>query len=166
MVAFRAMAEGVEIRLERDEARLLRELLDEMETLLEADLPREEPVTGRLFPQAYQDPDDDAKYRDLVGNELRAEKLQAVQTVREQLRERGGVRATIAPGQVTPWLTLLTDLRLAIGTRLDITEEKMSSEPAPGDPEAPALAVLHWLGWVQESLLATVNAGTTHGGDR
>lgn len=157
MVSSRAIDEGIELRLERHEARLLGELLDEMEKLLEAELPREEPVTGRLFPQAYQDPDDDAKYRDLVGDELRTEKLHAVRTVRGQLGGRGGVRAKISPAEMTRWLTLLTDLRLAIGTRLEMTEEKMSVEPQPDDPEGPALSVLHWLGWVQESLLAAMS---------
>lgn len=157
MPFFAARRDGVAMRFEAREASLLRELLDEMETLLLADLPREDAVTARLFPQAYQDPDDDAKYKELVGSELQEGKLQAVRTVRERLGRRGGARSTIPPAEVTAWLTLLTDLRLAIGTRLDVTEEKMSQELEPDHPDAPALSVLHWLGWVQESLLATMS---------
>jgi hypothetical protein len=51
---------------------------------------------------------------------------------------------------------LLTDLRLAIGTRLDVTEEKMSDDIDPDDPEAAALSVLHWLGWVQGTILEAI----------
>lgn len=153
MVAVRSTVEGIKIALEVQEAALLRELLAEMTTLLEADLPRADAVTARLFPDAYEDDEEAAKFHTLVGNELRASKIHAVDTVRGKVGRRGSVEATIPPSELTEWLTLLTDLRLAIGTRLEITEEKMSREPDEDDPEAPALSVLHWLGWVQESLL-------------
>ena len=51
---------------------------------------------------------------------------------------------------------MLTDIRLALGTRFDVTQEKMSHELDPNDPEAPGMSVLHWLGWVQEMLIEIV----------
>ena len=48
---------------------------------------------------------------------------------------------------------MLTDLRLAIGARLEVTEELMSADVGPEDERAPALVTLHWLGWLQEMLL-------------
>jgi hypothetical protein len=51
------------------------------------------------------------------------------------------------------WLRTINDIRLTIGTRLEVDETKMAAELDERDPEAPALAVLHWLGWLQESFL-------------
>ncbi|MCA1821856.1 MAG: DUF2017 domain-containing protein, partial [Pseudonocardia sp.] len=50
------------------------------------------------------------------------------------------------------------DVRLALGTVLEVTED-MPDELAPDDPRAPHLAVYHWLTWVQESLIQAL-AGT------
>jgi hypothetical protein len=60
---------------------------------------------------------------------------------------------TLSPEEGEAWVRALTDMRLAIGTRLDVTEETMSTEPDPDDPSAAPLQILHWLGWLQESIL-------------
>jgi hypothetical protein len=39
---------------------------------------------------------------------------------------------------------------------LDIDEGKMSSEVDPADAEAVPLSVLHWLGWVQGTMLEKI----------
>ena len=44
----------------------------------------------------------------------------------------------------------LNDVRLALGTVLDVTEDTPDELPAD-DPRAPHLAVYHWLTWVQDS---------------
>ena len=44
-------------------------------------------------------------------------------------------------------------MRLALGVRLEVSEEDMGREPDPDDPNAPAFAVLHWLGWLQETMV-------------
>jgi len=145
--------EGLRALLDRDEATLLRHLLDEMKTLLEADLPRADPVTARLFPEAHEDPEEAEAFRTLVGDELRQVKLESLRVVRERIGKRGNVHTSIPEDEVPRWLALLTDLRLAIGTRLDVSEESMARELDPDDPDSAALSVLHWLGWVQESIL-------------
>lgn len=60
------------------------------------------------------------------------------------------------PEEIDSWLSVLTDLRLAIGTRLGVSEESMLEEIEPTHPDAPAYAVLHWLGWLQETFLDAV----------
>ena len=47
------------------------------------------------------------------------------------------------------WLGALESLRLALGTRLDVTEETYAALD-PDDPQAPELAVYGWLSWLQE----------------
>jgi Domain of unknown function (DUF2017) len=145
------------LKLDAQERELMRQLLAEMRTLLEADLPRADDVTRRLFPDAFEDPKEAAEYRELVGDELRAGKLAAVEAVDGALGDDGAAEVSLEPSQVHGLLSVLTDMRLAIGTRLGVTEETMQTEVDPSDPDAPALSVLHWLGWVQESVLAEIN---------
>lgn len=153
MVGFRSAGGAVVAELEPGEIQLLRNLLEEMRTLLDADIPRSDPVIGRLFPDAYEDAEDSQAYRELVGDELRDVKLQTLATARATLDRAGGAPLTLGPEEVETWLSLLTDLRLAIGTRLDVTEPEMEMELDPDDARAPAFAVLHWLGWMQGALL-------------
>lgn len=147
---------GVSIQLNATEAELLRQLLEEMTVLLEADIPRVDPVIGRLFPQAYVDPSEDDAYRTMVGDDLQEAKRDALRAVKEAVGDEGAVTAVATSTDVGSWLTLITDLRLAIGTRLDVTEERMAAELDSEDADAPAYSVLHWLGWLQESLLREI----------
>ena len=135
----------------------MHQLLDEMRTLLKADIPREDEVTRRLFPDAFDDPEESAKFRELVGDELRAAKLAAVNAFDAQLAGKGSTAIALNPDSVQDLLAVLTDMRLAIGTRLEVTEEMMQTEPDPSDPEAAAMSVLHWLGWIQESVLLEID---------
>ena len=150
------MGEGsVTIRFSEDEAELLRRLLAEMETLLAAGSDRD-PVVGRLFPRAYEEKKDEESYRALVGDELVSAKKANVRTAGDMLGREGAAEAALSQEQTEAWLALLTDLRLAIGMRLDVTEEKMSEDIDSEDPEAAALSVLHWLGWVQGTILEAI----------
>lgn len=150
----------IHLELEEHEAELFRSLLIEMSTLLEAGLV-DDPIKNRLFPRAYEDDDNEAKYKSLIGLDLEQTKRDNVKQMREMLGEIGPVDLSLDRAKVEGWLRLLTDLRLAIGTRLEVTEEDMASEVDPEAPEAAAFSVLHWLGWIQESLLerATIEAG-------
>lgn len=155
MAEFEKAQSGIRVQLEEHEADLLRQLLGEMATLLEVDI-RDDPVNKRLFPDAYESKEDSESYRELVGDELRTAKVDTVKKVLQTLGEQGPVDTTIPKEDVGDWLTVLTDIRLAIGTRNEVTEEKMAEELDPDDPEAAAMLVLHWLGWLQESLLETL----------
>ena len=139
--------------LEEHEAALLRELAGETRTLLEADVPRADPVIARLFPDAYDEADLAESYRDMVGDELRREKLRALTEVSNSVGSSGDATITLTDDLTTAWLAWLTDVRLAVGTRLGVTEETMGAEIDPESPEAPAYDVLHWLGWIQEAII-------------
>jgi len=143
---------SVTIRFSEDEAELLRRLIAEMETLLASRSDRD-PVVGRLFPRAYERRKEEESYRALVGEELVSHKKANLRTAGDILGSEGAAEAALSEDQAEAWLALLTDLRLAIGTRLDVTEEKMSEDIDPDDPQAAALSVLHWLGWVQGTIL-------------
>lgn len=153
----RSPAGAVRLQLEAYEADLLRQLFDEMRRLLEADIPPSDAVLQRLFPDAFEDEEQAQAYRELIGNELHDRKTAALRSAREVVGETGAVDTVLDDEQVDRWLALLTDIRLAIGTRLNVTEERMAAELDPADPDAAALSVLHWLGWLQESMLAAID---------
>jgi hypothetical protein len=157
MGAIEAAPNGnVSVSLGPHEVELLRGLLTEMRLLLEADIPRSDQVMQRLFPDAYDTAEEANAYRELVDDDLRSAKLAALNDVSESL----GPTITLTLDQASGWLTLLTDMRLAIGTRLDVTEETMATEVESDDPDAPAYSVLHWLGWMQEMMLRAMDAST------
>ncbi|HET7483351.1 MAG TPA: DUF2017 family protein [Actinomycetota bacterium] len=147
----------LKMELTDQEAGILRSLLDEMATLLDADVP-EDAIKARLFPPASEDPQQQATFAELTRSDLENEKRAAVRDVREQLGPRGPVVVDLDDDDVGTWLRLLTDLRLAIGTRLEVTDETMAAEIDPNDPNAAALSVLHWLGWMTESILERTTA--------
>ena len=149
----RAADGAIDLHLEGYEAELLRRLCGEMRLLLEADLPRADPVTDRIFPRAYEDPGDEDAYRELVGTTLKDYKLEALDAVEGGLGEEGPAQVSLKDEDRERWLTFLTDTRLALGTRLGVTEETMTREPDPDSPDAVALSVLHWVGWIQEQIL-------------
>jgi hypothetical protein len=71
------------------------------------------------------------------------------------LREQGGV-LQLDRDEVDAWLGCLNDLRLVLGTRLEVTEET-ELDAAADDPRLQALHVYGFLGWLQESLLGAVD---------
>ena len=100
----------------------------------------DEPMVRRLYPTAYtEDADRDQEYQQLVRDELLERRLAALATV-----EATAAADEIDEAALTGWLTALNDLRLVLGTRLDVSEDDLDVDP--DDPEAPAHAVYHYLG--------------------
>jgi hypothetical protein len=138
-------------RLDPDEKAVLRRLAGEMRSLL-LEGPEADAVLDRLFPEAYEEPADERAYAELVGDELKRSKLRALERLDETLAGDAG-EVALSVDDADAWLTSLNDMRLALGTRLDVDEDRMAAPLEEGDPDAQALAVLHWLGWIQESML-------------
>lgn len=157
MPSFRPTPDGVRIDFDDQEAGILRRLAEEMRGLLEGKS-ESDPVVRRLFPDAYDEPEEQASWASLVGDDLDRHKRAAIEKVSIALgREGHPASVTVEGDEVDTWLAFVTDLRLAIGTRIDVDEERMSSEVDPADPEAPAMTLLHWLGWIQEEILRAVS---------
>jgi hypothetical protein len=137
---------NLRLRLPDDERELIELLCEELRARVE-DEP-DHPDLRRLFPPAHaDDPEAEAAYRSLVGSQLDAGRERAVATVQATLGSD-----TLTVEEAESWLTVLNDLRLVIGTRLDVTEE-MSFDLAPDDPRAAELAVYAYLSWLQEQLV-------------
>ncbi len=96
----------------------------------------------RLFPPAYaNDPERDAEYRSMVGDDLLARRLEAVDVVESTIDA-----TRLSEEQLNGWMAAVNDLRLVLGTRLDVGED---DEPVdPDHPEAAFYGAYYWLGWL------------------
>ena len=147
----------VRVRLGNDEVAVLRGLPDQLRTVLGEG--EDEPVNRRLFPPAYLDVADiehDTEYHRLMHDDLVSEKLANLDLVTDTLaRGTASVRrwtVDLTEEEATAWLGVLNDLRLALGVRLEITED-YDGEVDDTDPRAPAFRLLSYLGWLEEQLL-------------
>ena len=141
---------GVELGLSREERRLLVGLAAELRSLLEGQTG--DPSLRRLFPPAYEDEGDERAYRELMGGELlngRREALELLARTAEQKR--------LSADEADAWLRALNDLRLVLGTRLDVQEDTRFDELRPDDPRGPSLAVYGYLSWIQEQLVEALS---------
>lgn len=119
--------------------------------------PPEDPALARLLPDAYaQDPSAATEFRRYTDADLRSGKRAAARTVLATVPEGGGP-VLLDREQAAAWLGCLNDLRLVLGTRLEVTEETDLEELDPHDPRAQALHIYGWLAWLQESLLSCLS---------
>jgi hypothetical protein len=129
--------------------------LDAMLGLGEPVNPPEDPALARLLPDAYRDdPGAAGEFRRYTEQSLRSAKQKTAQTVLETLPAEGGP-VELSGDQAQSWLRALNDVRLALGVRLEVTEEfeDQWQELDPDDPRSAAFEVYAWLGDVQESLV-------------
>lgn len=160
---------GIRLRLEPEEAALVRALMEQLLTLLgdppdssdelaamgiaDATKP-EDPVLARLFPDAYREDNDAAgEFRRYTEVGLRDGKRAAAGIVLATLRPDEDV--VLDDDQAQAWLRSLNDIRLALGTRLDINEEWYDQVAAMDwdDPRYAMFAAYDWLTMLQESLV-------------
>jgi len=132
------------VRLPSDERDVLAALPGQLREALDAD----EPTLYRLFPPAHADDDAaNAEYTSLVGASLLDGKLRALEHL-----ERTAHADTLTEDDLGAWLGGLESLRLALGTQLDVREESYGPLDTT-DPDAPRLALYHWLSWLQEEVV-------------
>ena len=72
--------------------------------------------------------------------------------------ERTAENERLDPAEVDAWLAALNDLRLVLGTRLDVTEELYEGEIDPADSE---LGVFLYLTWLQEQFVEAAREAPT-----
>ncbi len=136
------------VRLPTEERELLASLVDQLRELLE--LSTDDPSVRRLFPTAYHDDAErDREYQQLVRDELLERRLTALSTVEESAES-----AELDEAQLGAWLTALNDLRLVLGTRLDVSEDQAAIDE--DHPDAPALAVYGYLSGLLDEVVAAL----------
>src|SRR5688572_21337662 len=158
MRPFKARGGEIVARVDAAEAGVLGLLLDQLEQLLEAEDLRDDPVVARLLPDGHRsDPEIAADYRELTESALRSGKTDDLAMVRASLPDGGG-EVRLDADEAGAWLRTSNDLRLALGTRLDITEDTEPPDDIVGE-EDQQLAVYYWLTALQGSLVDALADG-------
>ena len=133
------------VKLSDDERTLLRRLPAELAELLKTD----DPSLRRLFPPAYADePDREAEYRRLMGDDLLASHSEALTVMEATIDSE-----RLAEVELMGWLRAINSLRLVLGTRLDVSEDMYDTAMDPEDPRAGAFALYSYLGWLEEEVV-------------
>lgn len=152
LVRFRRLPDGlIAVRLTPGERQVLRVLLDDLAASLSSD----DPATARLHPPAYpDDPAAEAEYRSLVGTSLGDGRRANLAVVAETLEAD-----RVGDGQASAWLAAINDLRLVMGTRLEIADDLAADLPPEDDPRYPEFVQLLYLGWIEEQLVDALARG-------
>ena len=156
------------VELLRNEAAVPHDHADPLEAMLSFDGPTaepEDPVLARLFPTAYSDEEAAAEFRRFTEGTLRDGKAAGAATVIDELEE-AGLPAELGEDKVVidveldrpsaeVWLKTLTDLRLALATRLEVQQddEAFWAALAEEDPRSQAHDIYEWIGALQETLV-------------
>jgi len=150
--AFAAGGE-IKVRIGKQERQILRNLPGQLRRLMDED--PEDPAVQRLFPPAYRErPDHEQEYRRLMGDDLRERRLAALAAMEETVDAD-----QLTAEQASGWLRALNDLRLVLGTRLDIQEDTFDREADASDPQAAALALYGYLSVLEEELVEALAKG-------
>jgi len=131
------------VEIPADERHLLADLARQMRTLLTQDGTGE--LTKRLYPTAYaDDAERDAEFKALMSDDLLAGRLHSADVLEESAEA-----TELDDEQLMGWIAAVNDLRLVLGTRLDVSEDE-NPEDRAGEP---GYAVYHYLGWLLEHLM-------------
>ena len=146
------------VSLPKDDALLFEVLPQRLRSLLDQpDFSNR--MAQRLFPPAYRDdPDREAEYRRLLGDDLAQRKREHIRAFERTLEDctRTGQRVEIhiEASEYELWLGFVNDMRLMLAVELGIEEEGWGEHFDPTHPKAGEMALLHHLSWLQEELLA------------
>ena len=133
------------VRLPEEERQLLRQLADELRAVLAAST--DAPAVRRLFPTAYHDDvERDREYQALARDELLDRRLTTIEVL-----ESTADASELDEEQITAWMAVVNDLRLVLGTKLDVDEELRDLDP--DDPDAAAYAVYEYLGYLLSEII-------------
>jgi hypothetical protein len=139
-----------EIKLPHEERLVLEALAPQLREMLDGDLA--DPGMRRLFPTAYaDDAERDREYHALVRDELADRRRAAVDTLLSTLDE-----SRLTEEELSAWMGAVNDLRLVLGTRLDVSEETEMPED-PDDPDVALFALYGYLGFLLEQIVGALS---------
>jgi hypothetical protein len=127
----------------------------------EAVAPPDDPAVRRLLPDAYADPADAGEFRRLMDDELRRTKHDALCRLAADLGADEPVALSLGDDDVEQWVQALNDVRLVLGTRLDVTDDVRDTWNGmeADDPRLPLVLAYDLLTYLQQELLEALDAG-------
>jgi hypothetical protein len=137
---------GIDLRIPDHEREFIRSLAPQMRELLESS---GDPTLDRLFPEAYpHDEDRQTEYRLLAHGELMDSHLAALTTL-----ETTAGAEHLDDAEADAWMRAINEVRLVLGSRLDVTEEGFERPRDKSDPRLPAFAAYDYLSMLQGELI-------------
>ncbi len=122
---------------------LVTNLAGQLEGLLDDDRPE----LRRLFPTAYpDDPERDAGFQILARSELNDQRRGHVDRLQATADDD-----TLTEDDLTSWMLVVNDLRLVLGTALDVSEDDIEIDD--DDPRAGGFETYHLLGAVLDEIV-------------
>ncbi|MFF0448207.1 DUF2017 domain-containing protein [Streptomyces sp. NPDC004609] len=138
--------------------------------------PPADEALARLFPDGYTGPEADAadeelkaasaEFRRFTENDLRTRKREdALSVIRDldslTVNGEGEAVLKLTADDSRRWLGALNDLRLTIGTRLEVSDDEDDEGAGlyrlpDSDPRKPMVMAYLWLGMLQETLIETL----------
>jgi hypothetical protein len=144
-----------EIDIPADQRDVLRSLPGQLRELLVDGGSADDAALRRLFPPAdLEDAEHAAEYERLVHDDLLAQRNAAIDTM-----ERTVDADRLSEDELVGWLGAVNDLRLVLGTRLDVTEETTTGDFREGDPRANAYALYVYLSYLEEQIVEALSEG-------
>ncbi len=153
---FRTKRNGfVEIRVADEERQLIAELIEQLRELVLSTSPEGsvDPSIRRLYPTAYvEDAEREHKYQRLMRDQLLERRLAHLDVVESTLQdEELSAEALIA------WITSINDLRLVLGTHLDVSEDEEPTFADENDPKQQQRAIYDYLSHLLGELVDAAN---------
>jgi hypothetical protein len=128
-----------QIRISDDERALLRELPNELVRLLESG--EDDRSMFRLFPRAYEnDLGRQVEYDRLMRDDLQARHVDALRVL-----ETSADAKELTEEQIDNWIRAINQLRLVLGTRLDLTDDTTDEDFPPDSPMTGTYALYAYL---------------------
>jgi len=111
----------------------------------------DDPALARLFPDGYsQDEHASADFRRFTEQDLRQAKIDALNDVRLMLMD-SNAKTSVTSVQAQSWLKAINDVRLVLGTRLEITDS--SERYNDSQEDEPGMHLYNYLTFLQGTLL-------------
>ncbi len=150
------------VSLPEPERDVLQSLVPQLRELLTTD----DPSLTRLFPTAYpDDPERDAGYQALVRDELLEKRFASLDVLESTIEAATKTGTELTGEQLEAWMRALNDLRLVLGTRLDVSEDD-DEVVDPADPDGPAWAIYHYLAMLLSFIVDALVEDLPEGDDR
>lgn len=156
-----AEGDGARLKFSAPETSMLTGLLDAMIDDLRPDaLDRADPVHQRLFPSGYREQGTDERtFRELTEPALRDERIERAEQCRVEVQGARtafrGCDLHLDADAADRWTRVLNDIRLALGTRLGISDEQDYTLHR-GDPQLRQRVHYVWLTTVQDLLVQSL----------
>lgn len=140
-----------EVRLSAEEREVLRGLPTQMRDALA--LGKDDPAVARLNPSAcLDDAEVDAEFHRLMDDDLNTGRLAALETF-----EKSVDNARLDQEEALAWLRAVNDVRLLLGTRLDVGEDPDDRRVSADDPRAPGFALYDYLSLLTQELVEALD---------